>query len=72
MKIYVRVKPNSKVEKVEQIDSTHYKICIKEPAKEGKANSGVRRVMAAYFNVAPSTIILVSGTASRDKVLEVV
>ena len=71
MKIYVRVKPNSKSEKVEQVDATHYKVAVKEPATEGRANWGVVRVLAEYFNVAPSTIKIVSGQTSRDKMIEI-
>lgn len=72
MKIFVRVKPNSKIEKVEQIDTTHYKVAVKEPAKENRANWGVLRVLAKYFNIGSSAIKIVSGQASRDKIIEIV
>lgn len=72
MKIYVRVKPNSKNEKVEAIDAYHYKVSVKEPATEGRANWGVVRVLAEYFNVAPSRISIISGQTSRDKMFEIV
>ena len=71
MKIFVRAKPNSKNEKVEQIDPYHYKVSVKEPATEGRANWGVVRVLAEYFNIAPSTIKMISGATARDKVFEI-
>lgn len=71
MRIFVRAKPNSRTEKVEQIDPTHYKVAVKEPATEGRANWGVIRVLAEYFNVAPSRIKIVSGQSSRDKAVEI-
>lgn len=72
MKIFVRVKPNSRNEKVESMDPTHYKVSVKEPAEEGKANLGVIRVLAEYFNIPKNRISVVSGGASRDKVLEII
>ena len=71
MKIFVRVKPNSKSEKVEQIDPYHYRMSVKEPATEGRANWGVVRCLADHFNIAPSLIRITSGHSSRDKVIEI-
>ena len=71
MRIFVRARPNSRVEKVDAIDPYHYKVSVKESALEGRANWGVIRVLAEYFNVSPSMIKIVSGQTSRDKVFEV-
>ena len=46
VRIFVRVKPNSKIEKVEALDVNHFKVSVNEPAKEGRANWGVIRVIA--------------------------
>ena len=40
MKIFVTVKPNAKEERVEKIDDTHFKVSVKEPPTEGRANWG--------------------------------
>ncbi|MEX2054291.1 MAG: DUF167 domain-containing protein [Candidatus Colwellbacteria bacterium] len=70
MLIYVRVKPSSRQEKVERVDDTHFKIWVKEPAKEGKANIAVIKLLAKHLDMAPSRIELVSGHTSRDKVFK--
>ncbi len=83
MKIVVKAKPNSKIEKVEKLtqptlnfedDDTSldiYKVSIKEPPVDGKANRAVIHALARYFDVAPSLVTLVSGPTSKQKVFEV-
>ena len=46
MKIFVKIKPNSKRERVEKIDKNCFKVWVKEPAKEGKANKSMHRILA--------------------------
>jgi len=93
MKIFVRVKPNAKVEKVEEIFLTplappeaghlpsnegrksnplkRYNIWVKSPAKEGKANEQVIKLLAKHFGVAKSKVKIISGLKSRQKVIAV-
>ena len=54
MRIFVRVKPGAKVDKVEKVDETHYNVWVKSPAKEGKANESVIELLADFFQ--PSKI----------------
>lgn len=83
MRIFVTVKPNAKKERVEKIDSplprgsgragdTHFKVAVKEPPTEGRANWAVERAVGKYFGVPPSSVRIVSGHTSREKVLEIV
>lgn len=79
MKIFVKVKPNAKEERVEKIDpphgragELHFRVAVKEPAREGRANWGVERAIGKYFGVSPSQVRIVSGHTSRTKVVEVV
>lgn len=71
MKIFVSAKPNAKEGSVEKIDSSHFKVSVKEPPRQGAANRAIARALAEYFGVAPSRVRLVSGFASRQKVFEV-
>ncbi|HUZ93187.1 MAG TPA: DUF167 domain-containing protein [Candidatus Paceibacterota bacterium] len=71
MKIFVKVKPNAKEERVLKIDDAHFSVAVKEPAKEGRANWAVERTLAKYFNVPISCVQIVSGHASRTKVVEI-
>lgn len=71
MKIFVQAQPNASEERVEKIDSTHFKIAVKEPPVRGRANQAITRALAAYFNIAPSQARLVTGFSSRQKVFEI-
>lgn len=83
MKIIVQAKPNSNIEKVEKLtqptlnfdDNIHdldiYKVSVKEPPVDGKANKAVIQALARYFGVAPSLVTLISGLTSKQKVFKI-
>jgi len=83
MKIAVKTKPNSKVEKVERVtqaslelgdnksELVEYKVCVKEAPVGGKANIAVIKALAKYFDIAPSLISLHSGATAKRKVFEI-
>ncbi len=50
----------------------HFVVRVKEPAKEGKANESIRKALARHFNAAVSRVRLISGTASREKIFEII
>ena len=72
MKIYIQAKPGAKEEKVEPLGEGHLKVSVKEPPVGGAANRAIARAIAHYFNISPSSVRLVSGFSSRQKVFEVV
>ena len=71
MKIFVTVKPNAKEESIEETDTEHFVVRVKEAPQGGKANAAVARVLAEHFGVAPLRVCLVSGFSSRQKVFEI-
>ena len=71
MKIFVKVKPRAKEERVEKIDDTHFAVSVKAPPTEGRANWAVERALGNYFGVPPSRIRIVLGAASKQKVFEI-
>jgi uncharacterized protein len=71
MKIYITAKPKKKNEYVEQVDSTHYVVAVKEPAQQGKANQAIINSLATYFDVPKAEIFLASGQTSKHKIFEV-
>ena len=71
MRISVKVKTGAKIEKVEKLAGNNFRIWVKAPAKEGKANEAVLKVLAEYFDVASSSIKIVSGLTSRDKIFDI-
>jgi len=71
MKIFVKVKPNSKLDSVEKIDDKHFKIMVKEPPKQGRANLAIIKILAKYFKISPQRIKIVSGVKSSQKNIEI-
>lgn len=83
MKIFVKVKPNSKKESVERIEQptlgldekkelVEYKVSVQAPPVGGKANEAVVKALASYFDVAPSLVSLVSGATAKRKIFEII
>ncbi|HKZ22273.1 MAG TPA: DUF167 domain-containing protein [candidate division Zixibacteria bacterium] len=71
MKISVKVKPNSKIEKVEKAVG-FWIIHVKEPPQEDKANRAVINLLSAYFKVPKSRISILKGKKSRQKIVGII
>ncbi len=69
MKVFVKVKPKAREEKIEKVDVSHYIIHTKELAEKGKANEGVISIISGYLSIPKSKIAIVSGFKSRLKVI---
>jgi len=67
-RMFVKAKPRSKEERVEKIDGTHFIVSVKEPPVRGKANVAIAKALAERFGVSISSVKLVSGFSSREKV----
>ena len=62
MRIVVKAKARAKTERVEPLPQPDaYRVSVKEPAVDGRANEAIARALAAHFGVAPSTVRLISG-----------
>jgi len=72
MKIFVKVKPGAKVEKVEKTDDSHFTVSVKEPPIQGRANQAIIKVLAEYFGVAFSSVKIISGFTSRQKIIKII
>ena len=72
MKITVYVKPGSKKAFVKKISEFEYEVSVNAPAKEGKANKALIDILADYFDVPKSRVVLIGGDASRHKRIEIV
>ena len=83
MKIIVQAKPNAKKDLVEKITQPTlgfedtppgfdvYKVWVKAPPVDGKANKAIIAVLADYFNIAPSLVRLMSGPTAKHKMFEI-
>ena len=71
MKIQVKVKANSKTEKVSQ-EGANFIVKVKEPPKEGRANQAVIKLLAEHFELPQSRVRILNGFKSKNKIVEIV
>ena len=71
MKIFVKVKPNSKEERLEKMDENNYSVWVKEKPREGRANLAAIKILAEHFGVSKSNVILLKGRTSKQKIFEI-
>ena len=71
MKKQVKVKPNSKNQKIEEAADGSLIINLKSPPVEGKANEELIQILAKKFEVPKSRIRIKFGLSSRNKVVEI-
>jgi uncharacterized protein (TIGR00251 family) len=57
----VKVKPNSKQQSIEAEPDGSFKICLKSPPVDGKANQELIKLLAKKFNLKKSEITIKSG-----------
>jgi len=70
MKLVIKVRPNSKLEKIERTE-TGYIAYVKAPAIENKANKALIELLSEHFNTSKSQITILSGEKSRQKIVEI-
>src|SRR5262245_57206089 len=67
----VRVEPRARQDEVVGWRGPTLRVRVTAPPTEGRANEAVRRVLANALGVPRSTIELVRGAASRDKLVRI-
>jgi len=71
MRITVHVIPNARADKVERHEGDIYRVHVAAPATEGKANKRLIEVLAGYFGVAKSLVVVEKGSAARIKRVDI-
>lgn len=69
IKIRVKAKPNSNIDKVEQITEGQFIISVKEPPVQGRANVAIISILKDYFKT--QHVKIISGWTSRNKIIEI-
>ncbi|MDD5430784.1 MAG: DUF167 domain-containing protein [Candidatus Pacebacteria bacterium] len=72
MRITIKVKPNARETKIEPLGGNVYKVSVKEPPKESRANYAVLEALAEYFDVGISHVRIVSGLTAKNKIVEII
>ena len=71
MRIAVSVRPNSRAEEVNERPSGPLVVKVKPPAREGRANEALLRVLSRHLKVPRTALRIVRGARGRDKLVEV-
>ena len=71
MKVQVKVKSNSKQQKIEKSLDGSLIVFLKSPPIDGKINQKLIKLLAKKFQVARSKIVIKSGISSRNKLIEI-
>ena len=71
MKVFVELKPGARHTRVERIDRDHYKVSVKEPPVENRANNALIKALADHFDIPPSSLEVIAGRTSRKKIVEI-
>ena len=66
MLIKIKVFPKAKINQISR-QGNFFKVKITAPAEKGKANKALIKLLAGYFNVSVSKIVIQSGEKSRMK-----
>jgi uncharacterized protein (TIGR00251 family) len=67
----VKVKPNSKQQKITEEEDGSLTISLKSPPVDGKANEELIKLLSKKFHVPKSSIRIKSGLSSRQKLIEI-
>lgn len=70
MRINVRVIPRAKVNKVEPQPDGSIRVHTTVAPADGEANAAVIKMLAKHLGVPKTSIMVVRGATSRDKVIE--
>lgn len=71
MLVKVHVTPNARAPLVVKVDESDLEVRVDERAEGGAANKRLLEILSEHYGVPRSSIAIVRGTKSRDKVLAV-
>lgn len=70
MQIKVRVITNAKKERITK-EGSIYKVYVSTPPEKGRANERLINLLVDYFKIKKSSITIISGLRSKEKVIEI-
>ncbi|OGG96014.1 hypothetical protein A2V95_03200 [Candidatus Kuenenbacteria bacterium RBG_16_41_7] len=71
MIIKAKVTPKAKVNKVTQLDDTHFEIHTTAAPDKGKANDAMIKLLAKHLGLSPSSFNIIKGATSRHKLVRI-
>ncbi len=71
MLIHVKVTSDANKENLEKIRDTSFKISVKDPAQNNRANKRIIEILSDYFNIPTSKIKIITGHHMPGKILDI-
>lgn len=71
MKLFVKVKPNSPKDKIEQVDATHFVVAVTAAPVQDRANAAVIELLAEYLKLPKNLLAIKRGQKSKQKTIEI-
>jgi len=71
MILHIKIKPNSKKELIQKVSDKEYKVELKEPPENNKANKRLINLLSKEFKV-PAKNIKIKTPSSRNKIIEII
>jgi uncharacterized protein (TIGR00251 family) len=71
VRVNVRAHPNARREEVRLVGPDCLEIWVRAPARDGRANHDIERVVSQALGVRPSAVQIVRGAMGREKVLAI-
>ena len=71
MRIYVKVLPRSSRNSVEKTAEGEYKVKLTAPPVDGEANTLLIKILAEYFNVVKSAVVIMGGKSAKTKIVDI-
>jgi hypothetical protein len=71
MKLRIKIKPNARVEKVQDQGGGNLLVWVRPAAREGKANEALIEALSEYLDIPKSLIRITAGHSSRIKTVSV-
>jgi len=69
-RIPIKAKPGAKIAKITEKEG-QFIVAVKERAIDGKANRAIEKALAKHFGIASSCVRVVTGHATREKIVEI-
>jgi len=69
--INVRVTTKAKLKRADETAPGYFKVHVSAAPEDNKANKAVIEVLAEYYGVRKSRILIIQGERSRDKRIEI-
>lgn len=71
MYIKIKVTPDAKKEKFEEIREDLFEISVKEKAKQNMANERVKEIIARHYGIMKGKVRIISGHHSPSKIIDI-